>query len=242
MARREEEKKARQPIERVTPSLEQGLNDAQVRIRVENGYTNEVETEDEHPIRKIIVSNVFTYFNMLFVFLAICLILVGSFVNLTFMGVVIINTVIGIVQEIRAKKVIDELNVVSVPQATVVRNGTRQTIPSDQLVIDDLIVLGTGQQIPADAVILNGQIQVNESLITGESDEVIKHVGDSLYSGSFVMTGYCIAVLTQVGDDAFAAKLTREARQKKERAHSEMMDSLTKLIQIIGILSFLWVF
>ncbi len=223
-------------IERVTPPIEQGLTDSQVRLRMENGYTNIMPEDTSHSVKQIIKSNVFTFFNLLFILLAAAIIAVGSYKNLLFMPVVIVNTVIGIVQELRAKKVLDQLTVISAPQATVVRSGQRQQVPVDQLVIDDLIVLGAGNQIPADAVVLNGQVQVNESLITGESDEVTKNVDDSLYSGSYVVSGYCIAVLQQVGADSFAARLTLEAKQKKKQTQSEMLKALTRLIQVIGFL------
>ena len=236
MKKKVEEPLEKIQIERVTPPIEQGLTDAQVRIRLENGYANTIPEDTSNSVKQIFKSNILTFFNLLFFILAGCIIAVGSYSNLMFMPVVIINIVIGIVQELRAKKVIDQLTVLSAPQATVVRGGQRQMIPVDQLVIDDLIVLGSGNQIPADAVVLNGQVQVNESLITGESDEVTKGVDDELFSGSYVVSGYCIAVLQKVGVDSFASRLTQEAKQKKKRTQSEMMKSLTRLIQVIGFL------
>ena len=231
-----EEPAERLPIERVTPPIEQGLTDQQVQIRLENGCANTPPEDNSNSVKQIVRRNVLTFFNLLFFILAGCIIAVGSYSNLLFMPVVIINMVIGIVQELRAKKVIDQLTVMSAPQATVVRNGMRQQIPVDQLVIDDLVVLGAGNQIPADAVILNGQVQVNESLITGESDEVTKGVDAPLYSGSYVVSGYCIAVLRQIGADSFASRLTLEAKQTKKPTQSEMLRSLNRLIQIIGFL------
>ena len=226
----------RQPIQRITPSLSYGLNAQQVQERIDKGYTNLPPEDPSNAVRQIIRNNLCSYFNFLFFFLAVCIILVGSYTNLMFMPIVIINIVIGIIQEIRAKRVIDKLTVLSQPHTRVLREGTVQQISTSDLVLDDLVLLGAGNQIPGDAVILEGQIHVNESLITGESDEIIKNPGDSLYSGSFIVSGSCQAVLEKVGVDSFAARLTHEAKKKQKRVRSEMMNSLNRLIAVIGVL------
>lgn len=226
----------RQPIQRITPSLSYGLNAQQVQERVDKGYTNLPPEDPSNTVGQIIRNNLCSYFNFLFFFLAVCIILVGSYTNLMFMPIVIINIVIGIIQEVRAKRVIDKLTVLSQPHTRVLREGTVQQISTSDLVLDDLVLLGAGNQIPADAVILEGQVHVNESLITGESDEIIKNPGDSLYSGSFIVSGSCQAVLEKVGVDSFAARLTHEAKKKQKRVRSEMMNSLNRLIAVIGVL------
>lgn len=236
MKKKDNEAVVKEPVERITPDLEKGLSADQVQERYDKGYSNMPVVDSSNTIGHIIKSNVFTFFNLLFFLLAICVILVGSYSNLMFMPVVIINIVIGIVQEIRAKRVIDKLTVLSAPHANVIRDGRLQQIPTDDLVLDDIIHLGAGNQIPADAIILKGQVQVNESLITGESDEITKAESENLFSGSFIVSGSCTAILDKVGEDSFASRLTLEAKKKKKRSRSEMMKSLNRLIQCIGFL------
>lgn len=226
----------RQPLQRFTPDLFYGLSTMQVQERLAKGYSNTPPEDPSNTVGQIIRNNLCSYFNFLFFFLAICIILVGSYTNLMFMPIVIINIVIGIVQELRAKKVIDKLTVLSQPHANVIRDGVSRQVATSELVIDDLIQLGSGNQIPADAIIMQGQVHVNESLITGEADEIVKGVGDPLYSGSFIVSGSCTALLDQVGMDSYAARLTHEAKKKQKRIRSEMMNSLNRLIAVIGFL------
>ena len=186
--------------------------------------------------KEIIISNVFTYFNLIFLVIAVLLLLVGAFRDLTFLPVIICNTLIGIIQEIRSKKVLDKLSVLNAPKATVVREGKLQTIPAEKAVLDDVVKFQAGNQICADATVIDGEVQVNESLLTGESDEITKKPGDTLMSGSFVVSGSCLGRLEQVGADSYISKLTLEAKATKEGEQSEMIRSLDKLVQIVGFL------
>ena len=186
-------------------------------------------------MKEIIHENVFTYFNLVFTVLAVLLCLVGSFRNLTFMPVIIINTLIGIVQEIRAKHVLEKLNMLNAPHALVVREGQVTSVDSEDLVLDDIVIFKAGNQICADAQVVFGEVRVNESLLTGESDEIVKKPGDHLMSGSFVVAGECRARLEQVGADSYISKLTLEAKAIQKGEKSEMIRSLDKLVKFVGI-------
>lgn len=227
--------RARGQILRLTPDPYKGLSAAQVLQRRSAGWSNEDTLPAQRSIGQIIKSNVFTFFNLIFCLLALCVAAVGSWHNLLFMIVVVLNTFIGIVQEIRAKITLDRLTLLSAPAATAVRDGRERTIPVEELVVDDIVVLRAGNQIPADAVLCEGSAEVNESLLTGESDAVLKTAGDSLLSGSFIVSGLCRARLVNVGADNYAARITTEARRHK-KARSEMMSSLDRLIHVIGVI------
>lgn len=226
----------REPITRVTPDPSQGLSPAEVQERITKGYANTSVASPTNTVGHIIRSNVFTYFNLIFFLLAAALIAVGSFNNLTFMGVVLVNTAIGIVQELNAKRTLDKLTLMSEPRATVVRNGKELSVATDELVADDVVIFSAGNQICADAVLLSGEAQVNESLVTGESDEIMKRPGDALLSGSFVVSGSCRARLDKVGHESFVSRLTLDAKKSRKTERSGMMRSLTRLVQIIGII------
>lgn len=232
----QEEEVVRGEIQRVVPDYRVGLNPEQIRIREENGWTNDEVAPPGLTTKEIVHNNIFTYFNLIFLILAILLCLVGSFRNLTFLPVIICNTLIGIIQEIRSKKVLDKLSVLNAPKATVVREGKLQTIPAEKAVLDDVVKFQAGNQICADATVIDGEVQVNESLLTGESDEITKNPGDTLMSGSFVVSGSCLGRLEQVGADSYISKLTLEAKATKEGEQSEMIRSLDKLVQIVGFL------
>ena len=174
--------------------------------------------------------------NLIFLIIAIFLILAGSFRDLTFLPVIIANTLIGIVQEIKAKKTLEKLSVLNAPKATAIRDGAEVTLAAEDLVLDDIVVFTAGKQICADAVVLEGEVQVNESLLTGESDEITKRPGDELMSGSFIVSGSCKSRLTQVGEDSYISRLTLEAKAMKEGEQSEMIRSLNKLVKVVGIL------
>ena len=214
----------------------QGLTSAQVRQRVQAGQVNTPPDSPTKSVRRIVLENLFSFFNLIFYVIAGFLIAVGSFEELVFLLVVGANTAIGIIQELHSKKKLDELSLLSAPKATVIRNGTEQTIPTAQLVQDDRILLAAGNQIPADAQVVSGSVQVNESLITGESDEITKGPGSTLLSGSFVVSGRCQAVLTHVGADSYASQLTNEAKKSKKSHLPGMMRSLNRLLLAIGIL------
>ena len=216
--------------------LSTGLSAEQVHERIESGLSNTVTGSTSKTNRKIICSNIFTYFNLIFFILAAVLIYEKSYNNLTFLGVVVTNTIIGIVQELRSKKELEKLQLVTEPEATVIRDAKQKRIPCDELVQDDIVLFSAGNQICADAILCEGTLRVNEALVTGEADEVEKAPGDSLLSGSFVISGQAKARLTQVGDDSFSAKLSKNAKKIKKHQRPGMMKSLTRLIQIIGII------
>lgn len=233
-------KRKREQSEQITlpyeTSIDLGLTGKQVEERMEKGLQNLVSTHTSKTTREIVRSNIFTYFNLIFFLIALVLIWEGSFNNLTFLCAVVANTIIGIVQELKAKRELESLTLISSPETTVIRDGKLQRLPSNQLVLDDVVMFETGNQICADAVVCDGTLTVNESLVTGEPDEIRKASGDHLLSGSFVISGKAKARLEKVGDESFAAQLSKNAKQIKKKQQPGMMKSLTRLIQIIGIL------
>ena len=212
-----------------------GLTDEEVRQRVEEGFTNRTDISTDKTTKEIVISNVFTYFNLIFLVITILLIMVGSFRNLTFLPIIIGNTVIGIVQEIRAKKTLEKMSLLNAPHADVIRNGSVKQISTDELVKDDVILLTAGKQICADAVVISGNIQVNESLLTGEADEVEKTEGSTLMSGSFVVSGECYAQLEKVGNESYISKLSLEAKSMGGKEQSEMIRSINLIVKWVGI-------
>ena len=212
-----------------------GLIDEEVRQRVEEGLTNRADISTDKTTKEIVISNVFTYFNLIFLVITILLIMVGSFRNLTFLPIIIGNTVIGIVQEIRAKKTLEKMSLLNAPHADVIRNGSVKQISTDELVKDDVILLTAGKQICADAVVISGNIQVNESLLTGEADEVEKTEGSTLMSGSFVVSGECYARLEKVGNESYISKLSLEAKSMGGKEQSEMIRSINLIVKWVGI-------
>ena len=213
-----------------------GLTDDQIAERLAAGWDNRPVTPPRKTAGQIIKENVFTYFNMIFFLLALCVIAVGQWLNLTFMGVVFCNTIIGTVQDLRAQRKLDKLKIMTAAEFDVVRNGTLEQIEESRLVRDDIVVFDPGCQICADAEVVSGECRINEALVTGESDEIVKRPGDRLLSGSFVVSGSCRARLTAVGADSFVSKLTLEAKKAGKQPKSEMMRSLTSLIKWIGFL------
>lgn len=204
---------SRRSVPPASADPDQGLTSAQAAERAAAGYANtpvEAPTKTE---KQIIRENVFTFFNLIFVVLAVCLALVGDFRDMLFLLIAIANTLIGIVQEIRSKHTIDKLTLLSAPKATAVRDGRAVSLPVAKLVRDDVVIFSAGSQIPADAVVVSGSLQVNEALITGEPDAIPKEAGDELLSGSFVVAGSGRAVLTRVGAESYAARLTLEAKK-----------------------------
>lgn len=232
-----EQPRRRERIEttRYTPDYRKGLTSQQVQEHRLHGWTNIAVDPPAKTTKDIIRENTFTYFNLIFAVLGVLLCLVGSFRNLTFLPVVIINTLIGIIQEVRAKNVLEKMNMLHAPHAKVVRDGRLFQVDSEDLVIDDIVIFRAGNQICADAVVVAGEVQVNESLLTGESDEVTKRKGDHLMSGSFVVSGQCHSRLENVGEDSYISKLTLEAKVMEEGEQSEMIRSLDKLVKCVGI-------
>lgn len=221
------------PRERYFPDEGKGLFAAQVQARMEEGQYNGAAGIKSKSEKQIIIENTFTFFNTINFILAILVILVGSYKNTLFMGVIISNAVIGSFQEIRSKRIIDKLSLISAPKANVLRDGARQSIAVSHVVLDDLLCLSTGGQICADAVVLSGEVEVNESLITGESDPVLKKPGDTLLSGSFVISGDCRARVEHVGEESYANKIAKGAKYVK-KPNSQIIRSLDMIVRIIG--------
>ena len=220
---------------RSSVKVKTGLTAGQVSERMRKGLDNKPVTSPTKTIKQIIYSNVFTYFNLIFFVLAIALLLVGSFNNLTFMIVITVNLLIGIFQEINSKKTLDSLTLMNVPRVMVRRDGRIFEIATEKLVLDDIVYYSAGNQICADAVVVEGEVQVNEALVTGESDEITKREGSKLLSGSFVVSGKCAAQLTAVGERSFVSKLTLDAKKSKKQKKIGMALSLSRLIMVIGI-------
>lgn len=200
-----------------------------------HGWTNQPVDPPSKTTKEIIQENVFTYFNLIFLVLAVLLCLVGSFRDLTFLPVIVLNTLIGIIQETRAKKVLDNLTMLNAPHAMVIRDGKKSQINAEDLVVDDIVIFEAGNQVCADAEVCAGEVQVNESLLTGESDEITKRKGDQLMSGSFIVSGQCHARLDKVGADSYISRLTLEAKAMQNTEQSEMIRSLDKLVKWVGV-------
>lgn len=216
--------------------VKKGLSAKEVEKLTLEGKVNVSVGKQSKTIGQIVAGNVFTYFNLIFAVFAVLLALVRSYNNMTFLPVIVSNMLIGIIQEIRAKKVLDKLTVVNAPKTSVIRDGQLHNIDSETLVKGDLCVFSAGNQLSADAILVDGFVRVNESLVTGESDEVVKNAGDILLSGSFIVSGECKAVLTNVGLDAYAEKLAIEAKAGRKKQKTDMMESLDKLVKTIGVL------
>ena len=229
------EEPLRRPVPVLETNPETGLSSAQAQDRMDAGWGNLPIDPPGKTVGQIIKSNVFTYFNMLFFVLAAFVLVFGTWQNAMFLGVVFANIAIGIVQELRSKRTLDKLTLLTAPHGFVIRDGRQRKIPTSEMVRDDIVVFSAGSQIYADAVVVSGECSANEALITGEADEIKKTPGSELLSGSFVVSGECRARLTQVGADSYANRLTLEAKEAKPPQQSEMMRSLTRLVQVIGI-------
>ncbi len=226
------------PFVNVEAGADDGLNDEQVEERELRGMTNKVDNSISKSYLKIFTTNIFTLFNLLNIFLA-CLIIIfnGQIKNMLFAGIAMINLVIGIIQEIRSKRALDKLSLVSAPSIEAVRNGQVVEISTDDIVIDDIIILKQGSQIPTDCIVVGGECEANESLLTGEQDDIHKGIGDQLMSGSFVQSGKCRARVMAVGEDTYASKLMSEAKKFK-KSKSELMRSINWIIRIATIIIF----
>lgn len=222
--------------ERIQADPVRGLTKEQVQERFAAHADNCKVESSTSSVSEIVKSNVFTYFNLVFFIIALLLAMVAAWRDMLFLPIIIANTCIGIIQEVHSKRVLDKLSILNAPRAVVIRDGKKTEIPADQLVLDDVVEFNAGSQIPADAVILEGELQVNESLITGESDEIEKHQGDALLSGSFVVSGKAVARLDKVGRDSYISKLTMQATKSKKGEQSEMIRSLNYLIMVMGII------
>ncbi len=222
-------------VKRFNPQLDQGLTEAQVQERVAAELINNTTKTYSKTYRQIFVSNIFTFFNILCILIAIALILVGSWGDLFFVLILVLNTTIGIYQEIRAKRTIDKMTIVTAPTATVIREGVTKEISVKDLVLDDITILKNGKQISVDCIIKEGTIEVNEALLTGESIPVKKTIGDQLYAGSFISSGSCKALVDKVGKDCYIQKLQAKAK-RYSKPKSELLRSLKLVISAIGII------
>ena len=212
-----------------------GLTHKEVEEKIKQGKSNKVKIKTNESILKILRKNIFTYFNFIFLILTILLITSHSYRNLTFLGIIITNILIGIIQQIRSKITLDKLSLLDKNKYTVIRDGKEEEIDSDNLVEGDFIILEAGKQIPADAEVVSGKIYVNESLLTGEQNEIEKNINANLMSGSFVISGRAVVKLTNVGDESFSAKIMKESKKIKE-TKSEMISAIDNIVKFAGII------
>lgn len=221
--------------------MEKGLTKDEVLIRIKKGQVNNDNTKKTKTIKEIFLGNIFTYFNILNIFLGLSIVLTGLFTgnffnslkNCMFLGVVFANTIISIYQELNAKKTLDKMNLVVNRKVIVIRDGQKQEILINEIVLDDIVELKIGQQIVVDGYIVDGEIEVNESLLTGESDSILKHKNDNLLSGSFVISGNALMKVSKVGEDSYINTLSKEAHIEK-RNKSVIFDSFEKLVRILS--------
>ena len=228
-------KKDIKDADRYSPTLNEGLTDEQVASRKEEGLTNYVKSTVGKSIPQIITTNVFTFFNMLLLAIAIALWVFGKFTSTYFILIAIINTLIGTIQEIKAKKTIDRLKLVTAQNVKVIRSGKEEVIPIDQLVLDDIYSLVNGDQIPTDSIIKQGTIEVNESLLTGESLPIKKTAGDEIFAGSFIVSGSAVVQAHKIGEYNYASGIQAKAKEYS-KPKSELVRSLNLIIKVIAIL------
>ena len=213
-----------------------GLTEREAAKRYSSGQGNNGTEKAQKTVQDIVKENVFTFFNFIFLVISILLIVAGSYNSLTFLPVIFANTLIGIAQEIYAKNVLDKLSILNTPNATVIRDEVSRKIDVDKLVLGDVIILKSGAQIPADARVISGEVYVNESLLTGESEEIHKTRDQALMSGSFVVSGEAKAVLTEVGENSYINRLMKQAKSLSEEEQSEMVRSIDLIVKVMGIL------
>lgn len=221
---------------RINAPADMGLTPEQVSQRLTDGFDNKPVESPSKSVKEIISENVFTYFNFIFFILACLLVFVGSYRDMTFIPIIVANTLIGIFQELRSKKTLDKLTMLNAPVTSVIRDGKEMTVQSQGLVLDDIAVFRAGNQISADAIVIDGSVSVNESLLTGEADEIVKTAGDTLMSGSFVVSGACRARLEKVGSESYISQLTLQAKRSRKGEQSEMIRSLNRIVKIAGII------
>lgn len=221
-------------IQRFHPNPKQGLTNEEVGLRQQQNLTNIVEQKITKSTGEIFADNILTLFNGFNLIIGIGLALVGAYSNMFFLLIILINISIGIYQELHAKKLVENLSIISSLKASVCRNGQQLEIPIEDLVLDDITILEMGKQICADSIVINGEIEVNESLLTGEANPITKKKGDTLLSGSFIVSGKCDARVDHVGVDNFAAKLSLEAKKHKV-VTSELLSSMKKLTKFTSL-------
>lgn len=214
-----------------------GLSSVEVEKRIKDGKINICENLKTKSIKRIFYDNIVTLFNLINIVLFVALLLVGSYKNLLFIGVMLVNIIIGIFQEIRSKRSVDKLSILSERKISVLRDGAEQEIAREDIVLDDIIILSRGDQIPADCVLVSGECKVNESLLTGESDLILKRVNDEMLSGSFISAGKCYAKVSKVGADCYAAKINAEAKYIK-KVNSQILNSFNFIIKLCTFVMF----
>lgn len=219
-------------IKRFSPDIKKGLNDAEIESRIKENLVNYDTTVPTKSIKRILYENIFTLFNFLNLFLGLAVFLVGSYKNMLFLGIVIINTLISTIQEIHSKRVVDKLSVLAQSKAKVIRNGKERIISVYDLVLDDIVEFNTGNQVATDSIIQSGEVLVNESYITGEPNSITKKQGDMILSGSFIVSGKCIAKVEHIAEDNYTSKISSGAKYIK-KVKSEIMASLQKIIRFL---------
>ena len=211
-----------------------GLTKEEVEERIKENKVNYDTSLPTKSIKTIVRENIFTLFNLINILLGVAVFCVGSYKNLLFLIVIFCNTAISIIQEINSKKAVDKLSILAQAKVNCIRDGEKQEIGINSIVLDDLLMLETGNQIVADSIILEGEVEVNESFITGESDVIYKRKGDTLLSGSFVVSGKCKAEVIHIGDENYTSKISSGAKYVK-KVNSEIMKSLNGIIKIVSI-------
>ena len=237
-ASRKKNKKGVPPsdVPRFNADAEEGLSKSQVEERQEQGLVNRAQKKYSKTYKSIFISNICTFFNLLCLLAALALLSAHApITQFTFVLIFLCNICMGIIQEIRAKKKIDRLSILSSPTARVIRDRKKREIPISEIVLDDILLLGAGQQVPADCIMLDGAAELNESLLTGESVPVKKENGETLYAGSFVASGHCAVRVDKIGEDTYISKLTARAKKYK-RPNSEIMNSINLFIKVIGFI------
>jgi len=221
-------------IQRFEPDLVNGLTLEQVSSRKKDKLINKSKIKSSKSYLGIIIQNTFTYFNLIWAIIIFAYIYVGSYNNLLFVIVIVLNTLIAIFQECKAKRIVEKLSLVTAPKTEVVRGGVVSKVLSEGIVLDDLIILNVGNQVPADSILVSGYVEMNESLLTGESNAIKKREGDELLAGSFVVAGTCYARVNKIGNDSYIQTIAKESKKFKSPS-SDLFKDLNTIIKYIGI-------
>ena len=228
-------KKKEYKLERYNPSFQAGLTHAQAEERKKYGYINNTKQNSGKSLLQIFISNICTFFNLIWVLVFVALLAVGSYSDLLFMVVILANTTIAIIQEIKAKYTVEKLSYISSPKLTVIRDGYEEKIHVKNICLDDVLKLSVGNQIPADSIILDGVVEVNESILTGESEPQKKSAGDTLLAGSFIISGACYVKVDKVGKDSYIQTVALQTKKFKS-PESNLFKDINTLVKYIGII------
>lgn len=221
-------------IERFEPNIHMGLNNEQVKSRITSGLVHNNTTIKTKSIKEIVFSNTITLFNIINLVLGLFILFTGSYKNLLFLGVAFCNTIISMYQEIHAKRIIDKLSIIASTKVNLIRSGKEDYYSIDEIVLDDIVHYRLGNQIIVDSIIKDGSVEVDESFITGESNTIVKEKGDMLLSGSFIVSGDCLASVEHIGNDNYTNKISKEAKYLK-KPNSVIMSTMKKIIKVISI-------